>query len=125
MAEFFAELKRRHIYRVGAAYLVVAWTLAQFIGVLWQVFGFAPWIAQLAFFVFAVGFPVALVATWMSEAKPQQAIASAVRAESTTVDWALFGALGIVILLIGYQQLAPSAVPAPQPGVDAAREAAA
>jgi hypothetical protein len=27
MANFFAELKRRHIYRVAAAYAVVAWVL--------------------------------------------------------------------------------------------------
>jgi len=29
MANFFAELKRRHIYRVGAAYVVVAWAMTQ------------------------------------------------------------------------------------------------
>ena len=122
MAEFFAELKRRHIYRVGAAYLVVAWTLAQFTGVLWQVFDFPPWIAQVAFVVLALGFPVALVAAWMIEAQPQQAIASAVRAQNTSVDWALFGALGLVIVLIGYQQLTR---PSPQTGVDLARTQAA
>ena len=27
MGDFFAELKRRHIYRVAAAYAVVAWVL--------------------------------------------------------------------------------------------------
>src|SRR5262245_37560383 len=31
MAKFFAELKRRHVYRVAAAYAVVAWVLLQFI----------------------------------------------------------------------------------------------
>jgi len=29
MGSFFAELKRRHIYRVAAAYAVVAWVLLQ------------------------------------------------------------------------------------------------
>ena len=38
MAEFFAELKRRHIYRVGAAYVVVAWAVTQVIDVMSQVF---------------------------------------------------------------------------------------
>lgn len=31
MANFFAELKRRHIYRVAAAYAVVAWVLLQLV----------------------------------------------------------------------------------------------
>jgi hypothetical protein len=39
---FFAELKRRHIYRVGAAYVVVAWVLTQVVDVLSQVFVWHP-----------------------------------------------------------------------------------
>jgi len=31
MGHFFAELKRRHIYRVAAAYAVVAWLLLQIV----------------------------------------------------------------------------------------------
>ena len=31
MADLFAELKRRHIYRVAAAYAVVAWLLLQLV----------------------------------------------------------------------------------------------
>ena len=46
MAEFFAELKRRHIYRVGAAYVVVAWALTQGVAILAQVFTVPAWIAQ-------------------------------------------------------------------------------
>jgi TolB-like protein len=105
MAEFFAELKRRHIYRVGAAYLLVAWTFAQFVDMLSQVFELPPWIARPAVILLAIGFPVALIAAWIIEAKPQQAIGSAVRTKNAVVDWALFGALAVVIVLIGYQQL--------------------
>ena len=31
MEKFFAELKRRHMYRVAAAYAVVAWVLLQLV----------------------------------------------------------------------------------------------
>ena len=48
MAEFFAELKRRQIYRVGAAYAVAAWVLTQVIEILAQVFTLPLWIAQTA-----------------------------------------------------------------------------
>jgi TolB-like protein len=121
MAEFFAELKRRHIYRVGAAYLVVAWTLAQFIDMLSQVFDLPASIARPIVILLAIGFPVALFVTWTIEAKPQQAIASAVRAKNTAVDWALFGAVAVLIALTTYQQIAR---PVPTAGLDAARDAA-
>jgi TolB-like protein/Tfp pilus assembly protein PilF len=120
MAEFFAELKRRHIYRVGAAYVVVAWVLTQVIEILAQVFTLPLWIAQTAIVVLAIGFPVALLAAWTIESKPHQAVASAVRAKPTMLDGALFGALIIVGLLIGYQQIAPR-----QAGVEAAKQAGA
>jgi hypothetical protein len=62
MAELFAELKRRHIHRVGAAYVIVAWALAQGVDLLSQIFQLPPWIAQPAVIVLAIGFPVALIA---------------------------------------------------------------
>ena len=107
MADFFAELKRRHIYRVGAAYVVVAWALTQFVEILAQVFTLPLWLAQTAIVLLAVGFPVALFVAWTIENKPHQAVASAVRSKPTIVDWTLCGALAVVMLLIGYQQIAP------------------
>ena len=122
MANFFVELKRRHIYRVGAAYVVVAWALTQLVEILAQVFTLPLWIAQLAIVLLAVGFPIALFIAWTIESKPHEAVASAVRSRPTIVDWTLCGALAIVMLLIGYQQIAPSFdATAPQPGVDTAR----
>jgi TolB-like protein len=119
MADFFAELKRRHIYRVGAAYVVVAWALTQGVAVLAQVFSLPAWIAQTAIVLLALGFPLALMTTWMIESKPHQAVASAVASKPTAVDWTLIGALAVVLIFMGYRQLAPT----PQAGVDAARSA--
>lgn len=55
MANFFAELKRRHIYRVGAAYVLVAWALTQLVEILAQVFTLPLWIAQAAIVLLAIG----------------------------------------------------------------------
>jgi TolB-like protein len=123
MSEFFAELKRRHIYRVGAAYVVVAWALTQVVEILAQVFTLPLWMAQTAIVLLAVGFPVALISAWMIESKPHQAVAAAVRTKPSIIDGALCGALGLVILLIAYQQLAPSAPPAQQAALTAAKSA--
>jgi adenylate cyclase len=125
MTDFFAELKRRHIYRVGAAYVVVAWAITQVIDVLSQIFDLPGSISRPAIILLAVGFPVALIAAWMIECKPHAAVASAVRSKPTIVDWTLCGALAVVIVLIGYQQIAPSDATTRQGGVNAARQAAA
>ena len=126
MANFFAELKRRHIYRVGAAYVVVAWALTQLVEILTQVFTLPLWIAQAAIVLLAIGFPLALFIAWTIESKPHHAIASVVRSKPTIVDWTLCGAVAVLIALSGYRLIAPSSdATAPQVGVDAAREAAA
>ena len=119
MADFFAELKRRQVYRVGAAYVVVAWALTQGISILAQVFMLPAWIAQAVIPVLAIGLPVALIAAWVIESKPHGAVASVVRSKPTVVDWTLCTALAVVLIFMGYQQLAP----AQQSGVDAARSA--
>jgi TolB-like protein/Flp pilus assembly protein TadD len=119
MANFFVELKRRHIYRVGAAYVVVAWALTQLVEILAQVYTLPLWIAQMAIALLAIGFPIALVVTWTIESKPHQAVASAVRSNPTIVDWSLFGAVAGVFLLMAYQQIASVR----EPGVNTARTA--
>jgi adenylate cyclase len=125
MSDFFAELRRRHIYRVGAAYVVVAWVLTQGVATLAQVFMLPPWIAQTVIVLLAIGFPIALIATWAMEGRRFEAVVLAAHSKSTVVDWTLCGALALVLLLIGYQQLAaPSDTTGQQAGVDAARNAA-
>ncbi|MFT5511268.1 MAG: TolB-like protein [Hyphomicrobiaceae bacterium] len=108
MGNFFAELRRRHIYRIGAGYVVVAWGITQILDVLSQLFALPDWIAQPAVIVLAIGFPVTLTVAWLIEGKAHEAVASAVRSKATTVDWLLLGAVALVLAAIGYQQFAPS-----------------
>jgi adenylate cyclase len=109
MTEFFAELKRRHIYRVGAAYVVVAWAVAQVIDLLSQVFALPAWIAQPTLVLLAIGFPIALIVAWTVATKPHEAVAATMRSKNTTVDWALFGAVAVLIALTVYEHIAGSA----------------
>src|SRR5438105_299276 len=64
MRNFFAELKRRKVYRVAISYAVIAWVLIQ---VDTQVFPFfAPtWLVKLFIVLVVLGFPVALVLSWI------------------------------------------------------------
>ena len=106
MGEFFAELKRRHVYRVGAAYVVAAWALTQLVEILAQVFTLPLWIAQTAIVVLALGFPIALIAAWIIESKPHEAVVSTLKSKPTMVDAGLFGGVVVVIALIAFQLIA-------------------
>ena len=68
---FFAELKRRNVYKVAVAYAVVGWVIAQ---VATQIFPFLEipnWIVRLVIVLIAIGFPIALVIAWAFEATPE------------------------------------------------------
>ncbi len=105
MGSFFAELKRRHIYRVAAAYAVVAWVLLQLVNNIAPGLNLPNWAVTLVIVLLAVGFPIALVFAWINQLAP--ADVSAARATTGKLDWCLIGALVAVIALVSYQQLGP------------------
>src|SRR5438046_7408494 len=68
---FFAELKRRNVYKVAVAYAIVGWLLVQ---VATQVFPFLEipnWVIRLVIALVAIGFPIALVIAWAFELTPE------------------------------------------------------
>jgi TolB-like protein len=104
MASFLAELKRRNIYRVGAAYAVVAWILLQLAANVSPILDLPPWIARTILLLLILGFPLALVFAWVHQLAPDSAMP--IR-NTGMLDWALIAALAVVIVLVSYQQLAP------------------
>ena len=122
---FFAELKRRHIYRVAAAYAVVAWVLLQLVNNVAPALRIPDWGIALVLVILLIGFPVALLFCWIQHIAPTDGAAPT--AKMTRLDYALIGALGLVIGLVSYQQLAPApgASRTQQAGVAAARATAA
>jgi hypothetical protein len=68
---FFAELKRRNVYKVAVAYAIVGWLLVQ---IATQVFPFLEipnWVVRLVIASVAIGFPIALVIAWAFELTPE------------------------------------------------------
>jgi TolB-like protein len=112
MANFFAELKRRHMFRVAAAYAVVAWLLLQIVNNVAPVLDLPVWVARAFLLALVIGFPIALLFVWMRDLAP--ADATAPRAATNKLDYALMGALVLVIALLSYQQLAPAPGVPPQ-----------
>ena len=127
MANFFAELKHRHIYRVAVAYAVVAWVLIQLVNNVAPALRLPEWAPTLVIVLLLVGFPITLLIAWMRELTPADGITA--RATTGKLDWSLMGALIVVIALVSYQQFAPvsgsQVVRAKEAGVEAARAAAA
>jgi TolB-like protein len=104
MAEFFAELKRRQMFRVAAAYAVVAWLLLQVVNNVAPVLDLPVWVARAFLLALVIGFPIALLFVWMRDLAPSDA--SAPRPATTKLDYVLAGGLILVIALLSYQQLA-------------------
>jgi pentatricopeptide repeat protein len=68
---FFAELKRRNVYKVAVAYLVVAWLLIQAASIFFPAFDAPPWVMKIFILVIIFGFPVALIFSWAFEITPE------------------------------------------------------
>ncbi|PYL06311.1 MAG: hypothetical protein DME33_14065, partial [Verrucomicrobia bacterium] len=64
---FFAELKRRNVYKVAIAYIVAGWALSQGIAQVFPVFDIPNWVIRLIVVLIITGLPVALVLAWMFE----------------------------------------------------------
>jgi serine/threonine-protein kinase len=68
---FFAELRRRHVYRVAIAYAVVAWLLIQIATQVFPFFEIPNWIVRLVVLATILGFPLALSIAWAFEMTPE------------------------------------------------------
>src|SRR5881227_3235106 len=64
---FFAELKRRNVYKVAVAYIVAGWALSQGIAQVFPVFDVPGWVVRLIVVVLIIGFPFALIFAWAFE----------------------------------------------------------
>ena len=68
---FFAELKRRNVYKVAVAYAVVAWLLIQIATATFPVLEIPNWAIKLVIVLVLLGFPIALILAWAFELTPQ------------------------------------------------------
>ena len=68
---FLAELKRRNVLRVAAAYVVAAWLIIQVVETLFPVYGLSDGAIRLVVTLLAIGFVIALVLAWAFELTPE------------------------------------------------------
>jgi TolB-like protein len=71
MNGFFAELKRRNVYKVAITYAVVAWLLIQAASILLPTFEAPAWVMKALVVFLAFGFVISVMISWAFEATPE------------------------------------------------------
>lgn len=71
MKSFFAELKRRKVHRFAIAYAVASWLLIQIATQVFPFFEIPNWAVRLIVLVLVLGFPIALILSWIFDLTPQ------------------------------------------------------
>ena len=71
LRNFFAELKRRNVYKVAVAYAVVGWLVIQISSTILPTFHAPEWVLQTLVVLVALGFPISLVIAWAFEMTPE------------------------------------------------------
>src|SRR5437867_12358440 len=108
--KFFAELKRRNIYRAAVAYGVVAWFLTQLTTQVFPFFEIPNSAVRFVVIALAIGFPIAMLLSWLYEFSPEGIVrtedihpaqAKAIqRATGRILDFIIIGPLLLVIAML-------------------------
>jgi TolB-like protein len=94
-----AELKRRKVFKVGAAYLVVAWLAVQAMSIGFPAFDAPPWVLRVFILVTMLGFPIALIFAWAFDRTPD-GVKAEVRTRASVGVY--LGAAALVALALGW-----------------------
>jgi hypothetical protein len=108
---FFAELKRRNVYRAAVLYGMSAWLIAQITTQIFPFFNVPNSAVRFVIIALALGFPIAMALAWIYELTP----AGLVRTEDVDsatqrqfgrkVDFVIIGVLLLEIAILVYQRL--------------------
>jgi len=94
-----AELRRRSVFKVGAAYLVVAWIVVQAASIALPAFDAPPGFLRGFILLVMLGFPLALVLAWAFELTPDGVKVDTAGAGRTRI---LIGSAALVALALGW-----------------------
>lgn len=117
-----AELRRRNVFRVAAAYLVVGWLLTEVLTAILPRLGAAEWVSDAVVLVFAFGFIPTVILSWVYELTPEgiKREHEVDRDESITdktarkLDYVTVGGVIVLVVVLGFlsarqgEEVAPS-----------------
>jgi TolB-like protein/tetratricopeptide (TPR) repeat protein len=101
MKSFFAELKRRNVYKVAVAYAVVGWLIVQVATQVFPFFEVPNWAVRLVVLLIIIGLPISLVVAWAFELTPEgikrTEVADALHQHSRNRIWIYVVVIGAVL----------------------------
>src|SRR5215813_5509575 len=119
MNNFFAELKRRNVYKVAVAYVVVSWLIIQAASILLPTFEAPAWVMKVVVAFLILGLPVALILSWVFEITPEGIKRESEVAPSQHTGHKIVGITVVLAVLaaglLAFQLLRPKSTTTPGP----------
>ncbi len=118
MASVWAELRRRNVIKVAAAYIIVGWLLLQISDTLVPALYLPEWFHSGVAFLLILGFPVALIFAWAFELTPEglkkekdiERSRSITHVTGRKLDFVIIGLLVVVVGYFGYDKFVAGTV---------------
>ena len=116
MIAFLRELKRRKVIRVGSAYIAVGWGLTQIVAEFGEPLSLPDWFYNAFIVIVLAGLPLALLLAWAFEVTPDGVATTQAAAEGArgpqlqVIDFALLGAMVLVVGIVAAGLFRDSAV---------------
>jgi len=110
LANFFAELKRRNVYRAAAAYGAMSWLLIQITTQVFPFFEIPNSTVRFVVVALIVGFPIAMLVAWLYQLTPEGFVREEEVDPATRkglgrkMDFVIIGVLLLVIAMLVYQR---------------------
>lgn len=112
LSTFFVELKRRNVYRAAVVYGMVAWLITQVATQVFPFFDIPNWMVRLVIVALVLGFPIAMLLSWLYEFTAKGIIRSEDvdpaksihRATGRKLDFIIIGVLLLAIATLVYER---------------------
>jgi TolB-like protein len=112
---FIIELKRRNVFKVSTAYVVLSWILIQVADIVLPTFGTPEWVGKTITLILILGFPIAVILAWAFELTPKgikktrnvPLEVSIARLTGQKLNYALIVALAIALIVVVIDNYVP------------------
>ena len=109
----FNELKRRSVFRVGIAYVIIAWLVAQILQLVFESFGTPEWVMKTVLVLMAAGMPFVLFFAWAFELTPEglkrehevDRSQTITNKTSRKLDFFIISVLAVAVVYLGVDKL--------------------
>lgn len=118
---FLSELRRRNVFKVAIAYLMLSWLILQLVDVISPLVILPEWVGGFILVLLIILFPITLIIAWAFELTPDgikksEDVDEEHSIRQTTGQKINYIIIGFLILVIGFQFWSADEQPVPQEG---------